>query len=320
MFVSCEKENLINKTNDKILKFNSIEELNKHIDKTLKMNHNELKDLEESRGFKSFGRICDEIYFNLNIEKLTSFEQVEIYVNNHSDYLFFEKDEFGEIALETVFSKNPYRYVMNEDKLFILNNRVIKVFGNVLLSTNVENIEELKMLKDNYNISTLLNEKFEIFSEVNVKNTFSQKDATYNCGNDLKEARVTTYNDRTKISMQFTTQTQINNGTTWNLLCVDWEVRPYKKILGIWYYCTRTLLWDFNVRADYLVTNTPWSNNKFHTYGQTIDPEWSIGGIAIIVATNGSFSSYHYGGYKCYGRSLSNNGINASMLCNSQLF
>lgn len=56
MFVSCEKENLINKTNDKILKFNSIEELNKHIDKTLKMNHNELKDLEESRGFKSFGR------------------------------------------------------------------------------------------------------------------------------------------------------------------------------------------------------------------------------------------------------------------------
>lgn len=317
--VSCDKDNLTIKNSENILKFKTIEELNSYMDNSLKMNLNELKELELTRGFKSFGRICDEVYQNLNIDKLTTFEQIDLYVKNHSEYLYFQKDEEGVLVLESVMSNNPYRYVMNKEKLFIINDRVVKVFENYLVATNIENMEELKLLNEN-NINTKsLDKKFEMFSEIIVKDNLLEKDATYNCGSDQKEARVTTNNDRTKISMNFMTQTQINNGTTWTQLCVEWEVRPYKQILGVWCYCTRTLLWDFNVRADYSVSGI-WDHNQFHTYGSTIDPEWSIGAIQVISATTGSFSGYHFGGYKCYGRSLSNNGINASMTCNPQIF
>ena len=90
---SCTKDKpeprLTNDCNVKkdILVFDTFEEYNTTIYKTISMSSSELKDLEESLGFKSFGRKCEEIYFSINFDTLKSYGELVNIVNENSKYL-----------------------------------------------------------------------------------------------------------------------------------------------------------------------------------------------------------------------------------------
>jgi hypothetical protein len=310
--IGCKKDG-VEMEKGGINSFKNVEELNTAINKTLSMSNKELEDYETLKGFKSFGRKCEDIYWNLNIENLTSFQQIESYVSNNHEFIQLIKDDNGELTLETVLHDSPYRYIINVEKMFILDNKVIKVFAKTSISTNIENINDLRQLNENTLISDVLDEKFEIFSETTKQDNFSLKDAANNCGNDKKIARKDNGNNRTLISIDFHKQVQ----NDWHYLSIDWNVRPYHKVLGVWYWCNRTLSWNFKVRGDYYFNNQ-WSSGNLFTYGTTPSPVSSVGSINTIAITNSNVSNYHFGGYNCWGTSPSTD--NAELKCNIHLF
>jgi hypothetical protein len=94
------------------------------------------------------------------------------------------------------------------------------------------------------------------------------------------------------------------------------EIRPYKKTLGIWFACTRTISWDLTWASD-LLAGSDWSRLIHTTSGE----EYSSGirryELEFVTTSSNSFD-YHFGGYIGWGRTPSAPIINLS--CKPEIF
>ena len=321
--VSCKKENVspLNgnlSSKSQILKFENQSELTERLNFVLSANLEELIQYEDSKNFKSFGRISDEIYNKSNIENLKSQDELMNFVNLNSDFVRVIKDEQNENVFETVLSSIPYRYLANIDQLFRVNNFVYKVYEDGLVATNVKNVSKLKSLNPKSLSELESSDEFRVMLfKREVK--YTNKDVANNCGTYASSSSTNT-NDRTKIEMGigYYDFYDINNVpiTALNNSVI---VRPYKKTLGIWYYCTRTLSCDIKVAVDILKT-TGWDRTYHYKYeaGKSDSKlEYVLDGGVISV---GVFARYnmHYGGYKCWADSPSTSP--AFLNCNVHLF
>lgn len=183
IFSSCTKEQteptIDIPVNNEMLVFNSMEDYNAVINKTISLNHDELKVYEESLGFKSFGRKCEEIYYSINPDQFNSFEEIKEYVEKHSEYLVLLKDENDEYTVEYSLYNNPTRYIVNENKMYQLGENVFKVFEKDYAYTNIANIEELFHLDEKDLITTKIDPKITIVHNIL---TIETKDVANNCG------------------------------------------------------------------------------------------------------------------------------------------
>ena len=296
---SCEKETLTlndNVSNNNqietkdIIKFDNMDEYTKVLDSVLSMNDLELKLYEESMGYISFGRECDEFYENIDFEKFTTKEELLSFVDNNSDYLVITEDEEGELYIETPFSTNSRRYLMNKDRLFMIGETYYKVFEDGLVSAEENNLEELKQIKvssigafESTHSLQVIKSKREIID-------VDSKDNTHNCGTcvEVKKTR-DRYRTRVRLSLSMEQGIYANNYYT-NITC-EFVVRPLKKTLGVWYFCGRTISGDVKVAYDVnlMMTNNGiyWLRRTFHKtnpgrgdskwkdgYSYTIDGEW----------------------------------------------
>lgn len=147
-----EKDTIIGDSNDgQIASFKSTEEYNDYRKVVFSLSFAELRVYEESKGYKSFGRACDELYLSIDPNKFKNTDEVIKFVEEHSKYLQLISQPGGEFILETVNYDDPYRYFYNEEGIYQIGSNVIKKLQGYLVSTDRNNLNNLKTI-DNNNI------------------------------------------------------------------------------------------------------------------------------------------------------------------------
>lgn len=134
MFTACEKEDVINHDTQKkenILVFKSIEEFDNTLAKVNAMTESERLEWEKQQGFKSFGTICDEFYETIEPEQFKSIEEVRTFVEKNNDKIEFYTSSDGEIYCVTKDFNNSKRYLMNENREYVIGSVIVKDEDNM---------------------------------------------------------------------------------------------------------------------------------------------------------------------------------------------
>lgn len=243
---SCSKDEVLNNTkskeSDKILRFKDLNEYNEVQRSVLSMNSQVLKAYEESKGYISFGRLCDELYNSIDPLNFKSTEEVKEFVTKNSKYLQFVEDEKGELELETKFYNTAERYFFNNEKIFQIGDTVFKVFEEGTVKASFKDINIFKQVGDN--IDCYKQDTRFVFIPNTKSVTKNYKSTTdlqypYDCGNSV-EFRSTNGNNRLKVEIE----SKLKGYT--QTVC-HFIQRPYKKTLGIWFWCSRTMKADIRI-------------------------------------------------------------------------
>ena len=133
-------------TKQDILTFKTAEEFNTTVQKVNSMKPEERSAWEKSKGFKSFGTICDEVYKGIDPTKFKSLQEVKDTVNALSEYLEMNQNADGQYYVDLKECSNNARYLLNKDKMYIIGTTAYKSLGEELISNNVCNIEKLKSM------------------------------------------------------------------------------------------------------------------------------------------------------------------------------
>lgn len=318
---SCSKDDLV----DQNLK-NSISDIfyfaddathNDIRNKVLAMNLDELRAYEDSLGYCSFGRKCDEIYNNIDEDEFLSEEDITKFVEMNSEYLQFI-DIDGELYLETVLYDNPNRYLINDDKVFQIGEYVYKVFADGMVRTNQNYKGELLQLSgDSLPYLKIYDENLTVIQRNVVSFECDTKDDAYNCGTYASDDLVV---GSEKIFIRIMVEDEIKyfaNGdpyTKWTSSCV---AKPYRKTLNRWYGCGRHITYEFNVAVDTddQVGNT--TRTFLHHSGTNVSSR------EIEVTNAGEIygiSFCHFGGYDCNASIPATDTATVKLRCNVSLF
>jgi len=158
---SCSKNEdalaTVQNSKQDILTFKTVDEFNETVQKVNSMKPEERIAWENSKGFKSFGTICDEFYKTIEPQNFKTIEDVNTFVASNSDKIQIYENKAGDKYCEVQEFDNSARYLMNEDRMFIVGDSVIKEFSEGRVSTNVANIDVLRKVKS--------------FSDLKVKST-----------------------------------------------------------------------------------------------------------------------------------------------------
>jgi len=318
---SCEKTNLKVVESDMLI-FEDIDAFNSELEKVLSFTSEELKSYEESKGYKSFGRSCDKIYESIDFESFKSYKELETYINSMSAYLQIVEEE-NELFVETKLDNNPFRYFMNKDKIFAIGSAVYKGIENYTISTDIEHIEVIKKI-DETNYKLYMQDNRLLFSPIKVQTISDNynKDTQHICGtNGGKYAvdRTDDGRDRTKIEHEITLMygfsSYIGNYTNVYGRALT---RPYKRTLGIWYYCSRTISCNYKIAVGIKDLNNIWSR-EFYNYSKTL-----YGSKIEYVFLNRNYLGHlqtdfiHFDGYNSWGDTPSTDP--AILQCNTSLF
>ena len=297
-FSSCDKDEIAipqsNEISEDIVSFENFAEYNTAEENVLAMNSEELKNYEESLGYKSFGRASEEFYRNIEMDEFKSKEGIVSFVEKNSHYLQLIDDENGEFELETKFYNNPQRYFLNKNKMFEIGNSLYKLIEEGTIVCSSENIEMLKQIGD-HNIDAFKKDTLNLkFIPNNIEeNIGSLKDATYNCGTQ-ETLRKTDGRDRLKVFLKV----YIYGAYVKTKVLI----RPYKKTWGVWYHCRRTIKANIKIATDYYVPYHGWQRAQYSYYNsgekaykleRTIGSEWipddsygkHIGGYSVWADT-----------------------------------
>jgi hypothetical protein len=131
-----------------ILTFKTVDEFNTTVQKVNSMKPEERIAWENSKGFKSFGTICDEVYKGIDPTKFKSLQQVKDTVSKLSAYLEIGQNEEGKYYVDPKSCYYPACKIMNADRMYIIKDSVYKQFDSGCISTEISNIQYLKSLKD----------------------------------------------------------------------------------------------------------------------------------------------------------------------------
>lgn len=190
--------------------FASQEEYNEILEKVMSMSPDELAIYEQGKGYKSFGRICDEFYENIDVTQFESIDDIYAYVENHSCYLMFYEAIDGEIYCEKRNYKAPELYLVNQDRQCMIG-------GELYTNTMYENME-------NINLSTL---KSKILT-----NSISQSTNVVKSTRGLPEYEIIknlpVKNSYYRVHIMFSIPKS-------SPLMVQYDIKNYDRIMGIWF-------------------------------------------------------------------------------------
>lgn len=200
------------------------------------MSSEERKNYETANSYISFGRLCDEFYANMQPEAFKTQEEALKFIKANSQYLELIDEGNGEYTLETKLYGNVERYMCGTDRTFVVKDRAYKVLAEQTISCKLDNIQQLRNINEE-NVASFYGNKDFDFEKEEIE--ILAKDASVNNGTAL-EAKSTNGSNRT------VTTAEIKRVGTGNLKAteVNVKVRPYKKTLGIWYFCIRSIFFD----------------------------------------------------------------------------
>lgn len=137
----------IQPANQEILTFSSDQDYQNALEKVSAMSKTERLAWEKSKGFKSFGTICDEFYSTIKSQDFKTIEEINAFVEKNSDKIQIYRNEAGEKYCEVQEFDNSARYLMNKDRMYIVGNMVLRKFDEGLVSTDIASISALRKVK-----------------------------------------------------------------------------------------------------------------------------------------------------------------------------
>jgi len=254
--VGCKKEKTENITTTPqtsasgILQFDSAEKFLETQQKVLAMSETERREWERQQGFKSYATKCEELFEDLEAKGINSDEDIYNFVNENSDY-FFIREEEGEKFLSSYYENSPFYYFMNCDQVLAIGDTLIKVFDHYLAKTTVDKSKEINSLKEG-----VFEEGYDYYYFID--NVSITKEYSCDCTSTESVFRSTDGNNR--LYVRFT----IGPMGVANVYRCYYKLRPYHRIMGIWFFCSRTIYYDFTVEWKYQLN--PSSPNQW-TYG-----------------------------------------------------
>ncbi|MBN2746190.1 MAG: hypothetical protein JXR34_05640 [Bacteroidales bacterium] len=269
---SCKKDGNIfenNLSNNNQMEFKTIQDFKMQLDAIKNMSIDERIKYEDSKGYKSFGRVCDEFYYSINFDQFSSQEEILNFVEKNSDKLKLTKESNGEYRLETQLSTRSARYLIGEDFIYIIGNQAYKLFNNGIAVSSKDNIKELKT----YNPKQVSNQfisKVTFIEDIDYNSIL--KDPSYDCGEGY-EVDVTNGRNRTQVKTVLDLFSFIS-GVSYSY-GAEFQVRPYHRTLGIWYWCNRTIMAD----------------SKLAVGGPSLDGSSKYSRIFAYSYTNGHYGS-----------------------------
>ncbi len=200
----------------------------------------------------NFNSRYDEIvifYQSIDFESFNSVDEIIQYVNKNSQYLKLTLDDNGEYTVEPLLIDNPFKVFTNEDHLFLIGDSVYKVFENFTIGSNKANIVNvLSITEDNVDEKVINDTTVFLFSGSSEQMNY--KDNTYNCGTYKVERNTI---ERNRIYMRFSVQYILypgnNTSNTTLKQYTDVMIRPYHKVLGIWYWAARAMIYDLKIQS-----------------------------------------------------------------------
>ena len=160
IFSGCKKDgtNLnVHKNAANIRTFATIDDLFKEVDLINQMDETHLQAYEQSLNFLSFGRQMDDLYQSL-IDDLGITNQlkegfdvndvgdsasivgsIKSYVTGYSQYFQIEEDN-GELYFTSLLEDNFFRYVINQDQMVVVDNRLWKILENGIVDAPLDTV------------------------------------------------------------------------------------------------------------------------------------------------------------------------------------
>lgn len=261
---SCSKnsfiENRIQKTvyDKPILKFASIAEFLKtyHVLATVK-NSDNYKQIKYQNNFISEYEKIIQFYQSINFDQFSSSDDLIQFVLEHSNYLKITIDESGEKTIDPVIVDNPFKYFANEDFLFQIGDSVYKVLGRHTIGSDLSKLNNFIQLNEEHLIDSAAIDDYFIFSRPTNDFYGKNKDNSFNCNGTWKDSRNTVANNRIylRISLHevFKAGSNVNPSSLYQF--TDVMIRPYHRVLGIWYWAKRTISYDVKVQSAYFHWN-----------------------------------------------------------------
>lgn len=237
--ISCEQDIHDAEIKNELVKFESIQDYQNLKTQTVSMSPQQLDEFEKEKGFKSFGKKCDEFYNNIDISSFNSLEEIKQFVAKNSNYIQLIEDGNGEFELETKLYNRPDRYILNGDNMFQVGTSVYKVIDDCVVVGNEIDIETFYAYNDNLD-SYVGNNKFSI-----IKNTGGtlEKSVTTNCGTG-NTWRKTDGNKRLKVV------TSVSNPYVNNTVTCHFIARSYKLAI-VWVWETRIMSADVSLNYSF---------------------------------------------------------------------
>lgn len=300
-FVACEKNEDSNLTDlesakhnlksNNIMHFQNQDHLAQVLVDLSQRDLNEKWDFAYENNYQSFGVHCDQLYLQVAQDSLDP-ASVMAAANAYDEYLMLEPDDSieGDLIFKTRFQDHPLYYIINMEYMYIVGDYAYKLFPEGLIETHVDYFDELG------NVNSFIDGSNEdYFRQIPNDPNFDldpPPPTPHNAGTK-KVARKTNGKNRTKA---FINIYKIADNAPQYIS--DHIVRPYKKTLGIWYWCKRTITYDFNIAVD-----THYDN------GSVDIDRWRFAGIKkryMVNADRGvlpgtDYSHVHYRGYDCMG-------------------
>jgi hypothetical protein len=252
-FTSCDKEEVtINQsqigTTKDILTFATQEDFDKTLAKVNAMTKEERLEWEKEQGFKSFGTICDEFYDNIDFEKFKSIEDVRN-LDPKNQYLDIYMSS-GNYNIEPKEMVSKEKFIANNERMFIISNRVYKIVESKLVSANVSNISSLKLIESFDKASS--NPIFELNNPLKISNRLKIKTS------ELHNLEAKNSNYKTEFRYQTENFWVILPATTYRE--VEYTIKNYKKSWAGWYYA-----YELSTNYDILLESYDDSSEQYFT-------------------------------------------------------
>ncbi len=253
--------------------------------------------------------LAEEYYIGLEPDSLTDSMEIVNYVNQYSDYLELVLDENSEYVYKTKYDIGAC-YLMNINRMYIIEGAVYKVFTSGLLATSVDNIDIVRYITEE-NISTYKERTGYYFIDYQNTNQGEKgtKDPTYNLGTYISGKET---NNRERIwafsEWYQTSEASFNLGSRVSYIW-RYHARPYRKTCGIWFWARRTVSYDLNMAYDYKINKTDWYRNNTDI-DNIADSDLTYLVKRVGYRESIGNNSLHFAGFNCWTKIPATNKIN----------
>ncbi len=229
-----------------VLHFESYEQMQDELSSVIKMSIEAKSKWAEQKGFSSFGVNAEKFYNTLDINQFKKKEDIVNFIEN-SKYLELITEPSGNQMVQTKECNNKYRYFINDEKIFTVEDKVVKIFGDITLITCLDNLEEIKQLQSPETV--LDNPDYYILYNKNdaLKSTYP------GCGIDLEASPENNSDGRTyRVIMHIWVEDNFNLFTNEDRVETHYKLISQRTFLGIFFNYENTITYSLNLKSHFI--------------------------------------------------------------------
>jgi hypothetical protein len=238
--------------------FPTAEALSIELSHVLSLDIEDLIKYEKTNNISTFGRQCDEVYCSIiEIDTLLDEIKVSRWINKFPNFLELTQNDEGEMYFLPKLSNNPLRYIVGANRIYqVGDSSLCKIFNTGMLYTSTENVAILATIEEE-DLGNLTRTPDFLFVP-----SFSEDVSNRTTGNlGWNYTKSTTKNkDRLKVAVNGFSIIGLGKSIMYE---VNVETRPYKKTLGIWYWCSRTITQNITIKVNVNGTNLAPYNDPY---------------------------------------------------------